>query len=324
MTTWEKFTALGAIGPDLFYFLQDYNGATLGPLSDDIMLAFATYYFYDAASEDNWEPLLVILDQVNSTLRRPAAFPDQVVSKIWQDFINAWNATIGPVADRHRGDCRRLARWRSSASWACLGQQLMDGIKRACGGGAAHVRGESSGSLSSMRAGRRVPGSRCSCGATCSTTGSRPAGRKLLAEAKRQSQQAGGARTSYEQFLAFFLGYVSTSAPTPSRTRSSTSSAAARTAPTPSATIRSRTTSTRGSTRSRAWGGRSSPIRGARRTTTPTCPCRRCGSRCRWTQTIPRASSGRPGCPTIPTSARHCSTRTASCRTGWRNRSSTR
>ena len=38
MRTWEKYTAIGAIGPDLFYFSQDYNGEPLGPLSDDIML----------------------------------------------------------------------------------------------------------------------------------------------------------------------------------------------------------------------------------------------------------------------------------------------
>jgi hypothetical protein len=30
MRTWEKFTAIGAIGPDLFYFSQDYNSASNG------------------------------------------------------------------------------------------------------------------------------------------------------------------------------------------------------------------------------------------------------------------------------------------------------
>ena len=41
MRDWEKFTALGAIGPDLFYFSQDYNGLPLGPVSDELMLALA-------------------------------------------------------------------------------------------------------------------------------------------------------------------------------------------------------------------------------------------------------------------------------------------
>ena len=48
MKRWEKFTAVGAIGPDLFYFSQDYASKTLGtvvPPSDMIMLALAVYYF---------------------------------------------------------------------------------------------------------------------------------------------------------------------------------------------------------------------------------------------------------------------------------------
>jgi hypothetical protein len=56
MKKWEKFTAIGAIGPDLFYFSQDYNGLPLGPASDELMLTLATNYFFDAAKEDDWEP----------------------------------------------------------------------------------------------------------------------------------------------------------------------------------------------------------------------------------------------------------------------------
>ena len=59
MQKWEKFTAIGAIGPDLFFFSQDWSNDLLGPRSDDIMLALAIYYFFDAAKEDDWEPLLV-------------------------------------------------------------------------------------------------------------------------------------------------------------------------------------------------------------------------------------------------------------------------
>ena len=35
----EKFTAIGAIGPDLFFFSQDWSNDLLGPRSDQIMLA---------------------------------------------------------------------------------------------------------------------------------------------------------------------------------------------------------------------------------------------------------------------------------------------
>jgi hypothetical protein len=96
MQKWEKFAAIGAIGPDLFYFSQDYNGLPLGPASDELMLALATYYFFDAAKEDDWEPLLIILDQVNATMAALLRFLIKL-QKIWQQFVDGWNATIGPI-----------------------------------------------------------------------------------------------------------------------------------------------------------------------------------------------------------------------------------
>jgi hypothetical protein len=96
MKKWEKFTAIGAIGPDLFYFSQDYNGLPLGPVSDELMLALATYYFFDAAKEDDWEPLLIILDQVNATMAALIRFLIKL-QKIWQAFVDGWNQTIGPI-----------------------------------------------------------------------------------------------------------------------------------------------------------------------------------------------------------------------------------
>ena len=41
MRDWEKFTAIGAIGPDIFYFSQDYNTPPIGKHNDDLMLALA-------------------------------------------------------------------------------------------------------------------------------------------------------------------------------------------------------------------------------------------------------------------------------------------
>jgi hypothetical protein len=98
MQKWEKFTAVGAIGPDLFYFSQDYNGEPLGPLSDELMLSLATYYFFDAAKEDDWEPLLIILDQVDATMAALIRFLIKL-QKIWQRFLDGWNATIGPIVE---------------------------------------------------------------------------------------------------------------------------------------------------------------------------------------------------------------------------------
>lgn len=56
MQKWEKFTAVGAIGPDLFFFSEDWSNDILGPRSDDIMLALAVYFYFDAAKEDHPHP----------------------------------------------------------------------------------------------------------------------------------------------------------------------------------------------------------------------------------------------------------------------------
>lgn len=98
MRKWEKFAAIGAIGPDLFFFSQDWSNDILGPRSDDIMLALAVFYFSDAAKENDFEPLLTILAEVNSTLARFIRLIIRL-QKIWDSFVDAWNQTIGPLVD---------------------------------------------------------------------------------------------------------------------------------------------------------------------------------------------------------------------------------
>ena len=44
----------------------------------------------------DWEPLLVILDEANSPLADLLRFLIKL-QKIWQDFVDGWNATIGPI-----------------------------------------------------------------------------------------------------------------------------------------------------------------------------------------------------------------------------------
>jgi hypothetical protein len=97
MQKWEKFTAIGAIGPDLFYFCQDWNNDTLGPLSDKLMLILATYYFLDTESENDYIILLAILEEADSQLAALFRFLIKL-QKIWQAFLDGWNATIGPIA----------------------------------------------------------------------------------------------------------------------------------------------------------------------------------------------------------------------------------
>src|SRR3954449_7168289 len=68
------------------------------PRSDEIMLAMAVSYFFDAAKEDDWEPLLIILEDVDTTLTQFIRFLIKL-QKIWNDFVAVWNKTIGPLVD---------------------------------------------------------------------------------------------------------------------------------------------------------------------------------------------------------------------------------
>ena len=96
MQKWEKFTHLGAIGPDMFYYSQDWNNNILGPVSDELMLAFAVYYFLDTEGETDYEILLTILAEANSQLADLLRFMIKL-QKIWQALVDGWNATVGPL-----------------------------------------------------------------------------------------------------------------------------------------------------------------------------------------------------------------------------------
>ncbi|MDP9094454.1 MAG: zinc dependent phospholipase C family protein [Actinomycetota bacterium] len=96
MQKWEKYAATGAIGPDLFYFSQDYGSKPLTKHSDEIMLALTVYFFYTSAKEDDWEPLLKILDDVNSTVGAIVRFVIKL-EKLWHEFVSTWESTLGPL-----------------------------------------------------------------------------------------------------------------------------------------------------------------------------------------------------------------------------------
>src|SRR5450759_2778792 len=67
MNNWPKFTALGAVGPDLFFFLQDYKQPFVP--CDEVMLAMSLLYYLDDQGrlDDPYDGLLTILATVSST-----------------------------------------------------------------------------------------------------------------------------------------------------------------------------------------------------------------------------------------------------------------
>jgi hypothetical protein len=98
MQAWPKFTALGANGPDLFFFLQDYNNIAIP--CDEVMLAMSLLYYLDDQKRlpDEYSGLVAILALVNSTWASILQFIIKL-DQIWQNFLATWNATIGPILD---------------------------------------------------------------------------------------------------------------------------------------------------------------------------------------------------------------------------------
>ena len=99
MKEWPRFTATGAIGPDLFFFCQDYGSGPLAksPYEDDaLMLAMAIAYWVDAAADNDYAPIIALLAEINTTFAQVVRFLLQM-EQLWKDFLQAWNATIGPI-----------------------------------------------------------------------------------------------------------------------------------------------------------------------------------------------------------------------------------
>ncbi len=99
MHAWPKFAALGAVGPDLFFFLQDYAQPQIP--SDELMLAMSLLYWLDDQGrlDDPWEGLLAIIgDITGSTFVALLRFLIKL-NKLWAEFVDALNALIGPILD---------------------------------------------------------------------------------------------------------------------------------------------------------------------------------------------------------------------------------
>ncbi|MBK6439584.1 MAG: zinc dependent phospholipase C family protein [Candidatus Microthrix subdominans] len=99
MDAWPKFAALGAIGPDLFFFLQDYEQPLIP--SDEVMLAMSLLYWLDDQGrlDDPWEGLLAIMQDVSgNTFVSLLRFLIKL-NKLWQEFLDALDDLLGPLLD---------------------------------------------------------------------------------------------------------------------------------------------------------------------------------------------------------------------------------
>jgi len=99
MHDWPKFAALGAIGPDIFFFLQDYADPRIP--CDEIMFGMSVLYFLDDQGrlDDPYDGLLAILGEISDTW---ASILRLIIKldKAWKAFLDVWNKTIGPILEK--------------------------------------------------------------------------------------------------------------------------------------------------------------------------------------------------------------------------------
>jgi hypothetical protein len=98
LDAWPKFAALGGVGPDLFFFLQDYKQPFVP--CDEVMLAMSILYYWDDQGrlDDPYDGLLTILAVVSDTW----AGILRLILKLkaaWDKFLEVWDATVGPILD---------------------------------------------------------------------------------------------------------------------------------------------------------------------------------------------------------------------------------
>jgi hypothetical protein len=131
MTAWPTFAAVGAIGPDLFFFSQDYSSGPLAEFAyqdDLIMLAMRVVYWIDDARDQDWEPLLVLLAEVNQTFAGIVRLLLKL-QKVWDQFIESWNATVGPIVSAVDSALDDVTGGLVSAAGSAIGE-LVDALKQ--------------------------------------------------------------------------------------------------------------------------------------------------------------------------------------------------
>ena len=99
MHDWPKFAAVGATGPDLFFFLQDYAQPQIP--SDELMLAMSLLYWLDDQGrlDDPWDGLLAIIADITGNAFVALLRFLIKLSKLWQAFLDKLQDIVGPILD---------------------------------------------------------------------------------------------------------------------------------------------------------------------------------------------------------------------------------
>src|SRR5262249_24825161 len=98
MDAWPKFAALGGIGPDLFFFLQDYAQPQVP--SDELMLAMSLLYWLDDEGRvDEWEGLLAIIGDITGSAFVALLRFLIKLNNLWKAFVEKLQDLIVPILD---------------------------------------------------------------------------------------------------------------------------------------------------------------------------------------------------------------------------------
>lgn len=206
MTAWPTFAAVGAIGPDLFFFCQDYSSGPLAefPFQDDLlMLAMRVAYWIDETRDEHWEPLLVLLAEVNQTFASIVRVLLRLEEK-WQKFVDGWESTVGPLVSAADAVLDSLVPGVVSAATSVI-SELVDGLEQVAIEELTTFTDVFSWFSLKMRVGWDEKSFVWSDMLHYRKTNQMA--RALLEEAQRQFEQNGD-ETQFAQFQAFALGWV--------------------------------------------------------------------------------------------------------------------
>jgi Zinc dependent phospholipase C len=98
MHTYPKLASLGAIGPDLFFFLGDLRAVP----GDDFMLALRMGYLLDTWNSQNWAPLIQLLTSNGYERAHPWSGILALILQIdaaWASFVDAYTPAVAPIVD---------------------------------------------------------------------------------------------------------------------------------------------------------------------------------------------------------------------------------
>ncbi len=98
MHTYPKLASLGAIGPDMFFFLGDLRSVP----GDEFMLLLRMGYQLDTWSYENWGPLIKLLTSNGYEEAHPWSAILALILQIdaaWEVFSSAYQQAVAPVVD---------------------------------------------------------------------------------------------------------------------------------------------------------------------------------------------------------------------------------